>query len=82
MREKGEDELNPWDMGGMGCDIWKKGGALRSPIEVSQSMDVCCHCAWNSRHDSSSGGIKNSISICSNSLDRKMKLRGVICFGN
>ena len=29
MREKGEDELNLWDMGGMGCDIWEKGVSER-----------------------------------------------------
>jgi hypothetical protein len=37
---------------------------------------------WNltGPQSSSPSGMKYSISICSNSLDRKMKLRGVISF--
>ena len=43
---------------------------MRSPIQCS------CH------FETSSGGQKNSISICSNSRVRKMKLPGVISLRN
>mmetsp|Transcript_19604 Transcript_19604/g.28289 ORF Transcript_19604/g.28289 Transcript_19604/m.28289 type:complete len:212 (-) Transcript_19604:442-1077(-) len=48
------------------------------PIDFSQSEDLWIHSLRGSCHWSSPGGMKYSISICSNSRDRKMKLRGVI----
>ena len=50
------------------------------PSDVYQSIRACiqcsCHCS------ASAGGTKNSISICSNSSVRKMKLPGVISLRN
>lgn len=49
---------------------------------LSQFQAVSIHCWWKPSQTSSSGGMKYSISICSNSRLRKMKLRGVISLRN
>ena len=46
-------------------------------METNQSMQVCIQFLC-SVAQSASGEMKNSISICSNSRERKMKLRGLI----
>src|SRR4051794_41979836 len=50
------------------------------PSSVYQSKRVFCQYSYH--WPASSGGTKNSISICSNSRVRKMKLAGVISLRN
>ena len=50
-------------------------------METNQALHASIHWRW-SVFQSSYGEMKYSISICSNSLLRKMKLRGVISFLN
>ena len=50
------------------------------PSSTYQSKRACFQCSYHC--GASSGGTKNSISICSNSRVRKMKLPGVISLRN
>src|SRR6201999_3013381 len=52
----------------------------RMPRRTYQSRRACIQCSCHV--SASSGGTKNSISICSNSSVRKMKLPGVISLRN
>ena len=54
--------------------------ARRTPSEVHHSQRSFIQCSYHS--SASAGGTKNSISICSNSRIRKMKLPGVISLRN
>ena len=50
------------------------------PSSTYQSIRACSQCSY--QRWASAGGTKNSISICSNSSVRKMKLPGVISLRN
>ena len=50
-------------------------------MESSQSLHQLIHSRWHFAQSASSW-MKYSISICSNSRERKMKLRGVISLRN
>ena len=50
------------------------------PRSTNQSQQASTQCS--NQAGASSGGVKYSISICSNSRVRKMKLPGVISFRN
>ncbi len=54
--------------------------SARSPSSVYQSWRACFQNSY--QRGASSGGTKNSISICSNSRVRKTKLPGVISLRN